>query len=248
MRLLPEAGEGEPRVGAEEPRGSWGFPGSRRGPRFPRWPRAPRGGFRGTPHACQAQEKPGRPWALRRPPCGTLSGGRRAPGRHHLPRGQPGRIWLRGLGCAGGHGPEGSDVREKGPAPPFLQNHLPGILCLPRGTEDRPDTPPTPASGQLLPASSKGRRALHAPRIFTPGGASGSAPAPTQEAPPRLPPVLPVQGQLLGQAWARLPRSSSGRRFWIWLRGLGCAGGHGLGGVGPGPRGPCGGSNPDSSG
>lgn len=61
--------------------------------------------------------------------------------------------------------------------------------------------------------------------------------------PPHLSLVPPAWGLILGQAWARLPGRTNNRCY-----KLGVCCGHGWGRVGPGPRGPRGGPDPDSPG
>eukprot|EP00071_Canis_lupus_P009824 XP_005628362.2 maestro heat-like repeat-containing protein family member 6 [Canis lupus familiaris] len=85
---------------------------------------------------------------------------------------------------------------------------------------------PTHSSSRLA-THCEGGRALHKPLMPTPGGV-WNAPTPTHNArthaPPRLSPVLPAQGQLLGQARARLPgRTSTGAAGRAQLSSLGCA-------------------------
>lgn len=150
----------------------------------------------------------------------------------------------------------GLEVRSRARLPATIPLYsLPRQILCPPGTLLGPflgpggqnQTPDTQAAGSL------GRRAFPKPLAgTTPGNTSvwlpTSTPTPPHtharaRTPPRLSLVPPAWGLLLGQAWARLPGRTSDRCY-----KLGVCLGHGWGRVGPGPRGPCGGPDPDSPG
>lgn len=132
------------------------------------------------------------------------------------------------------------------PLPLLQSHHLLGIMPLPRALVGKARLRTLRLQAGHSAAGGPLRSPQWAPRLGKP--VCGTPPPAHTEVTGHhaCPWSRPLQGLLLGQAWAQLPGRTGAADS--PTEQLPECGSHGWGGVGPGPGRPCGGSNPDSSG